>query len=180
MLYRPHRMYFFLLVAWLAIILIAPPAWRLSLAALSIIAAVIGGFYFQVSTREYARRLLARAAEGDEKARRLYLARTRSRFGDIAREYLEELLKASSSDDRLLPLVVRQLGHPDPLAREMTEDRLARIGSQAAGPLVHAVLGKELSGDGAFRARRLLYRWRSELPHDLAALLESFGYWQDG
>jgi hypothetical protein len=173
-------MYFFLLVTWLAIILIAPPGLRHSLAALSILVAIIGALYFRMSTRRHARRLLGRAAEGDERARRLYLARTRSRFGDVAREYLEELLAASSSDDRVLPLLVRQLGHPDPLAREMTEDRLARIGSQAAAPLVHAVLGKELSGDGAFRARRLLYRWRSELPQDLAALLESFGYWQDG
>jgi len=177
MLYRPHRMYLFLAVAWLAIILLVRPDLRLSVAALSFIVAVIGAFYFQRSARVFASRLLQRAAEGDERAQRSYLTRTRSRFGDVAREYLETLL--TTPDERLLPLVVKQLDHPDPLAREMVEDRLARWGTRAAGPLVQAAVGRELSGDGAFRARRLLYRWRPELPENLSALLEASGYWQD-
>jgi len=179
MLYRPHRMYFFLLVAWMGIILVAPQAWRTSLAALTIIAGVVGGFYFQASSRVFASRLLEQAALGSERARRVYLARTRSKFGDVAREYVETLLKASMSDERLIPLVVKQLDHPDAVAREMTEVRLAQIGSaRAAEAVVRAVVAGELSGDGEFRARRLLYRWRSELPPELSRLLEAKGYWQ--
>jgi len=179
MLYRPHRMYFFLLVSWLGIIVVAPESWRTSLAALTIIAGVVGGFYFQASSRIFASRLLEQAAEGHERACRLYLVRTHSKFGDVARAYVETLLKGSMSDERLIPLVVKLLNHPDAIAREMTEVRLAQIGSgKAAEPVVRAVVAGEFSGDGEYRARRLLYRWRSELPPELRRLLETRGYWQ--
>jgi hypothetical protein len=177
MLYRPHRLYLFLAVSWLAIFLIVRPEIWFSMAALSFIIGILAAFYFQVSSRVYATRLLQRAAEGDEKARRAYLARTHSRFGDVAREYLETLI--TTEDERVLPLMVKQLGHPDVLAREMTEDRLNRWGTQAAEPVAKAAMERELTGDGAFRARRLLWRWRPELPPKVTALLETSGYWQD-
>jgi hypothetical protein len=174
---RPHRLYLMLAATWLAIIVFVSPERWWSAAAVSIVVGILAAFYFQASSKVFATRLLERAATGDERAKALYLARSRSRLGDIAREYLGTLLGAS--DERLLPLIVRQLDHPDAQARELTEDRLARWGTRAADPLVQAAIGHELSGDGAFRARRLLYRWRPELPSNLTALLDSAGYWKD-
>jgi hypothetical protein len=174
---RPHRLYLLLGVAWLAIFVLVPPVHWWTFAAGTFLIGILAAFYFQRSARVYAERLLARVVEGDEKAQRLYLARTRSRFGDLAREYLETLIAAD--DERLLPLMVRQLEHPDANAREITEDRLTRWGVRAAEPVARAVVGKELTGDGAFRARRLLYRWRRELPERVSTLLETAGYWQD-
>jgi len=177
MLYRPHQLYLFLAVAGLGMILFVPPENRPSAVVVTFIVGLILAFYLRASSRRSAGELIRRVAEGDETAARLYRARVRSRFGDEAREYLETLL--GTSDERLLPLLVGQLGHPDPAAREMVEDRLVRWGVEAADPLVRAALGRELSGDGAFRARRLLWRMRSELPEHLSALLEASGYWQD-
>lgn len=177
MLNRPHRLYILVAIALITLVFIPNTAARVSIGTGCFIFAILAAFYFQYSTREFAGRLLARVQAGDESARRLYLARTRSGLGDIAREYLNTLL--SADDERLLPLVVKQLGHPDVQAREMTEDRLARWGAKAADPVVRAALGQELTGDGAFRARRLLYRWRPELPSNLASLLEAGGYWQE-
>lgn len=177
MLNRPHRLYLLLGITWLAIIvLIGPMGWGTA-ATVSIIVGVLAAAYFQSSTKIFATRLLDRVTSGDEKAKGLYNARTRSRFGDIAKEYLTTLLGAD--DARVLPLIVKQLDHPDVQARELTEDRLARWGTKAAEPLVHAAVGRELTGDGAFRARRLLYRWRPELPQNLKTVLESAGYWQE-
>jgi len=178
MLNRPHHLYLFLALAGLGIILFAPPEARASAAAVAFIVGLILAFYFERSSRRTAADLIRRVAEGDPTATRIYMARVRSRFGDEAREYLEMLL--GTSDERLLPLMVRQLDHPDPAAREMVEDRLMRWNLDAADPLVRAAVGRELTGDGAFRARRLLWRMRSELPEHLAALLEASGYWQDG
>jgi hypothetical protein len=174
---RPHRLYLMLGITWLAVILFIPQERWWSGAAVSIVIGILAAFYFQASSKVFATRLLERAASGDEKAKAMYLARSRSRFGDIAREYLVALLGAQ--DERLLPLVVRQLDHPDAQARELVEDRLVRWGLRAADPLVRAAIGSELSGDGAFRARRLLYRWRSEIPPNLTVLLDSAGYWKD-
>lgn len=176
MLNRPHRLYLLLAIVWLATVLIVKPEYWFTVAAASIIVGVLAAFYFQQSSRVFANRLLERVAAGDQRAEKVYHTRTRSRFGDIAREYLGALL--ATEDERLLPLVVRQLDHPDPEARELTEDRLARWGTRAADPLVRAAIGRELAGDGAFRARRLLYRWRPELPQNLIALLDSTGYWE--
>jgi hypothetical protein len=177
MLNRPHRLYLTLLIVWLATIFFVRPEYWLTLAAGSIVLGVIAAFYFQASAAAFATRLLARAGTGDEGAKKLYVARARSRFGDIAREYLTTLLK--TEDEKLLPMVVQQLGHPDAQARELTEDRLARWGNRAAEPLVRAAVGREFSGDGAFRARRLIYRWRPELPQKLTALLDAAGYWKE-
>ncbi|RJQ08224.1 MAG: hypothetical protein C4551_05665 [Bacillota bacterium] len=176
MLNRPHRLYLSLLVVWVGIVLFIRPEQFWSAAAVSIVIGILAAFYFQASSREFARRLLARALGGDRQAQAAYQARTRSRFGDIAREYLDALLQCE--DERALQLVVRQLGHPDAQARELTEDRLARWGVRAAEPLVQVAIGNELSGDGAFRARRLLYRWRPELSPNLTVLLDTAGYWQ--
>lgn len=177
MLNRPHRLYLLLVIVWLAIIVaVAPERWY-SAAAISIIIGVLAALYFQRSSKVFASRLLERVLEGDELAKTTFNARARSRFGDIAREYLTTLL--GTQDERLLPLIVKQLDHPDVQARELTEDRLARWGTRAAEPLVHAAVGHELADDGAFRARRLLYRWRPELPKNLKAVLDSAGYWQD-
>lgn len=177
MLNRPHRLYLLLGVTWLAIILIVRPDKWWTMAALSMIVGVILAFYFQYSSRLYATRLLARVAAGEPNAERLYLNRTRSRFGDVAKEYVTALL--ASEDERVLPLVVKQLCHPDAQAREMAEDRLVRWGGRAAEPLVQAAVGTDLAGDGAFRARRLLWRMKNELPGRLTALLESAGYWKE-
>jgi hypothetical protein len=177
MLNRPHRLYLALLIVWLATIFFVRPEHWLTLAATSIVLGVVGALYFQASAAAFATRLLARVADGDERAKKLYAARVRSRFGDIAREYLTTLVK--TEDEKLLPMVVLQLGHPDAQARELTEDRLARWGHRAAEPLVRATVGREFSGDGAFRARRLLYRWRPELPQKLTALLDAAGYWKE-
>ncbi len=177
MLNRPHRLYLLLVIVWLTIIVIVAPERWWSAAAISIIVGVLAALYFQSSSRVFASRLLKRVAEGDERAKTAYNARARSRFGDIAREYLTTLL--GTQDERLLPLIVKQLDHPDVQARELTEDRLARWGTRAADPLVHAAVGHQLAGDGAFRARRLLYRWRRELPPNLTAVLDTADYWHD-
>jgi len=177
-LYRPHRLYLFLAVAWLAIIvLVAPERWS-AMAALSVVLGLLAAGYFDLSAKVYAGRLLRRVLDGEANAGRLYAARARSRLGDVARQYLTTLLGADE-DERLLPLVVEQLDHPDVQAREMTENRLVRWGSRAAGALVEAVVGGKLHGDGAFRARRLLYRWRPELPDELQGALNRAGYWQE-
>ncbi len=176
MLNRPHRLYLLLAILWLGIIFILEPEQWASAAAVSVVFGLLAALCFQASSRAFAQRLLQRVAAGDERAERVFNSRTRSRFGDIAREYLGALL--STQDERLLPLVVKQLGHPDAQARELTEDRLAHWGTEAASPLIQAAIGRELTGDGAFRARRLLYRWRPELPPKLATLLDSAGYWE--
>ncbi len=177
MLNRPHRLYLLLAVAWLAIFLVVKPERWAAAATISIIVGILGALYMQYSTKIFAARLLRRVSEGDERAKTAYVARARSRFGDVAREYLTALL--GTQDERLLPLIVRQLDHPDVQARELTEDRLARWGTKAAEPVVKAAVGHELAGDGAFRARRLLYRWRPELSASLKAVLDSAGYWQE-
>ncbi|MCL6550061.1 MAG: hypothetical protein K6T37_03475 [Acidothermus cellulolyticus] len=177
MLNRPHRLYLLLLVVWVAIILILAPSGWASAATVSIIGGVLAAAYFEQSAKTYARRLLDRVAAGEPGAERLYRARTRSAFGDVAREYVRTLLE--SKDKRLLPLVVEQLGHPDVQVRELAEDRLVRWGLEAAEPLVEAAVGHRLTGDGAFRVRRLLYRMRSELPPEAKARLEAARYWQD-